>query len=343
MAVELATAYVSLVPETKDLKSEIKKALGETEKYGDKAGQGMGSNLMSGLKKTAKIGAIGAGAAAGAGFAKALHGGFGRLQAIEEAKTKFESLGYTAQQQSGLIDDVTRSVKGTAFATSEAADTAATALAAGVKPGNELTGVLKTVADSAAFSNKSFGEMSPAFTKAINSGKVMGDTLYQLGENGVPAVSALSDSMGLSREEIYKLASQGKISFEDLQTALDSTIGGQALKAGDTFRGSLANLGTAFDRIGETVLKGPFAAAPGFFKAFNGVVDDFANKVIGTMDLLSSGQWNTDIGELLGMSADSAFVEQVLRVRDVFVGASGEMRGAWDEFRAGLSGVGGGR
>ena len=149
--IELAQAWVTISPRTKGMQKEIDKQLKGIASKGEKTGSALGEKITSGLKKSAKVGAVAAGAAGAAAFGTALKKGFDRLDAIEQAKVKFEALGYTAKEQASLMDDVTAAVKGTAFSTSEAADAAAMALAGGIKPGKELTGVLKTVGDSASF------------------------------------------------------------------------------------------------------------------------------------------------------------------------------------------------
>lgn len=279
MAVELASAYISLSANTKSIPGDVKKALGQAEGAAVSSGSSIGSKLSSGMKKTLKAGMVTAAATGAAAFGATLSKGFQRLDAVEQAQVKFEALGYTAKEQASLMDDVTNSVIGTAFATSEAADAAAMSLAGGIEPGKELTGVLKTIGDSASFANKNFAEVAPIYTKAINQGKVMGDTLQQLSDNGLPAASALAESMGKTSEEIYEMASKGEISFNDLQKAMDGAIGGQALKAGETFQGSLANVGAAAGRLGEELLSSAFSSAPKVFGNISGQIDKLTEKV----------------------------------------------------------------
>src|SRR5699024_2247555 len=133
------------------MQKEIDKQLKGIASKGEKTGSQLGEKITSGLKKSAKVGAVAAGAAGAAVFGASLKKGFARFDAIEQSKVKFVELGYTAQQQESLMDDVTAAVKGTAVSTSEPADAAAMALAGGNKPGKKVTGVLKTVGDSASF------------------------------------------------------------------------------------------------------------------------------------------------------------------------------------------------
>ena len=347
----LAQAWVTISPRTKGMQKEIDKQLKGIASKGEKTGSALGEKITSGMKKSVKVGAVAAGAAGAAAFGTALKKGFDRLDAIEQAKVKFEALGYTAKEQAALMDDVTAAVKGTAFSTSEAADAAAMALAGGIKPGKELTGVLKTVGDSASFANKSFADVAPIYTKAINRGKVMGDTLMQLEENAIPVTQALSKSMNKSAEEIQKMASKGQISFKDLQKAMDETIGGQALKAGDTFRGSLANIGAAWARVGETILSTPFDAAPKIFNSISDRIDVANAKLKGFIDLYSTGDYTKEVGVNLagGSNAiggdeskrifeDDAMVAGILNFREKSIEALDTVKRKWDEFQRGFRG-----
>ena len=343
--IELAQAWVTISPRTKGMQKEIDKQLKGIASKGEKTGSALGEKITSGMKKSVKVGAVAAGAAGAAAFGTALKKGFDRLDAIEQAKVKFEALGYTAKQQASLMDDVTAAVKGTAFSTSEAADAAAMALAGGIKPGKELTGVLKTVGDSASFANKSFADVAPIYTKAINRGKVMGDTLMQLEENAIPVTQALSKSMGKSAEEIQKMASKGQISFKDLQKAMDETIGGQALKAGDTFRGSLANIGAAWARVGETILNTPFNAAPKIFSGISDQIDVANAKLKGFIELFSTGDFTKEVGinlaggdEANRIFEDDAMVAGILNFRDKSIDAIDTVKRKWDEFQRGFRG-----
>ena len=329
MATNLATAYVEIIPSAKGIGSAISQELTGVESKATSHGSKIGSKLSDGIKSTLKKGALGAGAAAGATLGRALQKGFGRLDAIEQAQAKFKGLGLSAKESGAVIDDVTAAVKGTAFATSEAADAAAMALAAGVKPGKELTGVLKTIGDTAAFAGKDFAEISPIFTKILNEGRVTGETLAQLGDNAVPAVQALSKELGVSAEEVRKLASNGEISWEQFKAAMDGAIGGSAQAQGETFRGSLKNLDAALGRFGETLLATPFKMGPQIFSALGKSVDDVTAKFKAGIEYLQTGV-DTE-GYMFKAFGTREQADEVMAMLD-------DVRRNWGEFQSGLRG-----
>jgi tape measure domain-containing protein len=227
--------------------------------------------------------------------------------------------------------DVTASVKGTAFATSDAANTAALALAAGIKPGDDLQRVLKEVGDAAAFTGKDFGELSPIFTEAAEQGKVTGETLAQMRDNGIPATSALAKHLGKTAEEVADMASKGEIDFKTFQDAMDEAIGGQALKSGQTFSGAMKNVDAALGRVGETLLKGAFAKAPEIMGKMTGVIDDVNAKLQASIDYFSTGTQDNDLwAKAFG---DPAQAQQVMDTID-------QVKGKIQEFKDGFAGTG---
>ena len=83
--VEIATAWVSILPSTNKLAPELSKAMGKTmPKVGNQAGQSMGSRMAAAAGRALKAGAVVGVAAAGAAIGTALVGGF--RSAIDQQK-----------------------------------------------------------------------------------------------------------------------------------------------------------------------------------------------------------------------------------------------------------------
>lgn len=277
MAIELATAYVSILPSTRGLGSALATQLDkEVPKAGEKSGGGLGSALMAGVKRTG----IGAAIAVGGILTGALVKGWGRLNAIENATAKLRGLGHSGKEVDQIMADALASVKGTAFGLDAAATVSASAVAAGVKPGKELERTLRLVADAATIGGTSMTEMGGIFNKVAASGKVQGDVINQLNDRGIPIIQLLSKTLGLSAAETVKLASQGKVNFATFQKAMESGLGGAALKSGDTTSGAFANMGAAMSRFGARLLKDVFPVAKVVFGALTDFFDQ-ASTVLG--------------------------------------------------------------
>ncbi|MBP0094990.1 hypothetical protein B0F79_25150, partial [Rhodococcus hoagii] len=215
MAIELATGYISIVPETSKIAPGVKSALAGVDREASKAGEGFGSKIAGGLSKTLTVGVGAVGAVAAAGIGTALTKGFQRLSAIDEASAKLSALGNSTQDVQKIMDNALASVKGTAFGLGDAAGLAGTMVASGIKPGQELETVLKRVADSAAVSGSSLGDMGLIWGKAAAKGKLDGEIVAQLLERQIPIYDILGKKMGKNAEEVADMVSKGKVSFKD--------------------------------------------------------------------------------------------------------------------------------
>src|SRR5699024_9149666 len=123
--------------------------------------------------------------------------------------------------------------------------TAAGAVAAGIKPGQELEGVLKSVANSAAATGTDMAEMGGIFNKVASTGKAQNDVLSAVADRGLPIYQALADQLGVTADEVFKMASAGEIGFDQFEQAMKSAAGTVAEELGGTTMGTLDNLGAA--------------------------------------------------------------------------------------------------
>lgn len=112
-------------------------------------GRSFGSKIASGVATGAKVAIgsiVGIGAAVGGIAAK---GGISRALNIQDARASLVGLKYDAGAIEGVMGSALEAVRGTAFGLDQAASTAANAVAAGIKPGEDLTRTLKLTADAA--------------------------------------------------------------------------------------------------------------------------------------------------------------------------------------------------
>lgn len=256
MATELGVAYLSLSASTKDFAKDVKAALKDVEHPAEETGKRTGSALGKGVKTGLKVvgGAVAGVAALVGGIA--IKGGIDRALAIEDAQAKLKGLGHTTESVETIMDSALASVKGTAFGLGDAATVAASTVAAGVKPGQDLTRSLSLIADAATIAGTDLSTMGSIVNKVATSDMMQMDVANQLMDAGIPILQMVAGEMGVTAEEARKLASEGKVSFETFQNALESGMGGAALASGDTFRGAMANAGAALGRLGEKVIGG---------------------------------------------------------------------------------------
>ena len=193
-----------------------------------------------------------------------LKSGFDRLVSIDTAKTKLEALGRSTAEVDQIMKSALESVKGTAFGLQDAATVAATAVAAGVGPGEALTKYLKLIADTAAVARRSgegmgvaFNEIGQILNKLTTQGYGTNEILQQISERGLPIYNNLAKRLHMTTGEVIELASKSGIAASDIRAALEETVGGAALKMGESFEGGVENVKAALSRLGEAALK-PF-------------------------------------------------------------------------------------
>lgn len=329
---ELAAAYVSVSLNTGGLGDSIKKELGAAGNAGGKvAGEKGGVSLLDRLGGVLKKGVLAIGATAGGLLATSLVKGWGRLTSIENATAKLSGLGNSAETVASIMNNALASVKGTAFGLDEAATTAAGVVAAGIKPGKELQGVLQTVADTATIAGKSMADTGAIFGSVAARGKLQGDDLMQLQSAGVPVLAMLAKHYGITAAAASEMVTKGKVDFENFNAALQENLGGAALKSGETTQGALKNMWAAFGRFGAQLAGPAFGGAKTFFVAVTGWVDGLTAKVgpalervsklaMGVSEVFTKGDFNP--ANWPGFDEDSPVVGFFFTLRDAATAAS---------------------
>lgn len=273
-AVEIADAYVALYVKAPGIEKDIENQLAGASGAGAKPGQSIGDNLMNGMGSVVKGGVVALGGLAAAGLGTALVKGFQRLDALDQAEAKLAGLGHTTQSIETIMDSALASVKGTAFGMGDAATVAASTVAAGVEPGEELERTLKLVGDAATIAGTDMSTMGSIVNKVATSDMMQMDVANQLMDAGIPILQMVADEMGITAEEARKMASEGKISFDTFQDALEGGLGGAALESGSTFQGAMDNVMASLGRLGESLLGGAFEGLKGGFGDLTTTLDD---------------------------------------------------------------------
>lgn len=223
---------------------------------------------------------VGVGAGATVMLGKlAVTGGFNRALSIEDARAKLKGLGHDAGSIDEIMNNALASVKGTAYGLGDAATTASQLVASGVKQGDQLTSVLKTVGDSAQISGRDFTEMGSIFSKVAASNKLQGEQVNQILDSGIPILQFLAKHYGITAEEAQKMVSSGKVDFENFAAAMQENLGGAAQSAGGTFKGAMANVKAALSRLGEKAMTPVLNGLRDIFNAAIPLVDAVTTKL----------------------------------------------------------------
>lgn len=340
MAQDIGTVYVQVVPSGKDFGKTLE---GDITGSVDTAARKSGTNLTGTLGKAfGKIGKLGLGAIGtitGGITALAAKGGFQRALNIENAQAKLKGLGHDANSVSEIMNNALASVKGTAFGLGDAATVAASLSAAGIASGEQMTKVLKTVADTAQISGRSLTDIGTIFGSVAARGKLQGDDMLQLMSSGVPVLQMLAKHLNTTSEDVSDMVSKGKIDFQTFADSMQEGLGGAALAAGDTFSGALANVKAALSRLGEgpgkialeSLRKTFNAAIPAvdalssqltpFVEQLNGKLTPYVDRAVKLIEQFSQGlqDGSITIQDIVGQ------VGQLAGALAVFVGVGGNI------------------
>lgn len=285
MSQEIGVAYVSLLPSGRGFSKAVQGEFDDAYTQAEKKGGG----LFSRLGKVAKgFGIIVGGAVATVG-ALAVGGGIARALNIEDAQAKLKGLGHDTKSVEAIMKDALASVKGTAFGLDSAATVAASAVAAGIKPGQELERYLRLTADAATIAGTSLDEMGSILNKVTAKGVAQMDDLNRLTERGVPILQWLADEYGVTADELSKMVARGEVDAATFRKVIEENIGGAALASGETTRGAFANMMASLSRFGAA-LGGPFmGAARDFFNEMILVFDGITSRLKPAFDALQFG------------------------------------------------------
>ncbi|WP_346921691.1 phage tail protein [Glutamicibacter creatinolyticus] len=331
MAVELASAYVSLIPTLRGASKSITSQLGGVDvtpaasKIGSSLSKGIGSSLklesvgaqftklggqITGVGKKLNKGitmpVVGATTAA-AGLVGVL--GFKRLVGIDTARGQFKGLGYDADK---VMEQVDKGVTNTALSMADGASMAVGILATGAVPMEKLEDQIKRTANVSAAYGVEGSHAANLLNAVLTKNKVTYGDLSQMQANGIPIISQLADHYGVAGDEIEKMAREGKISIEDMNKVIDKNAGAAAEEYGKTWAGVTANIKSNLGRLGAEVLDG-------VFPKLKSQAEDF-------LQVLKSDQAKAFAQQLGGM------------LTDAFTKISGAIKGAIEWF-TGLSPV----
>jgi tape measure domain-containing protein len=166
------------------------------------------------------------------------------LQTMLQSKSKADK----------LMSEVVEMAAKTPFSLTELGQ-GAKRLLAFKEPADQVTESLRRLGDLAAGASVPVTDLIQAYGKVSAKGKMQAEELNQFAERGIPIISELAKVVGATDKEIYKMAEQGQIGFEELQAAIKNMTneGGQFFnlmeKQSGSLTGQVSNLGDAWDRM----------------------------------------------------------------------------------------------
>jgi len=224
------------------------------------------SSLTSVLKKLAAVTGL---ALIARGFSNIVKGALSAAGAMEQVNIAFTTMLGSAEAAASLQKDLIEFAKKTPFELKGIFKSTKQLLAIGIAQ-EEIIPTMKTLGNIAAGVSVPMERLALVFGQVKTMGRLLGQDLNQFAQSGVPLLDALSKSLGVSKQEVMKLKEQGKISFDDVKTALESlTKEGGAFfnlmnNQAKTFVGVVSNMNDSLHETSFTFGKSLIPAAKRF-------------------------------------------------------------------------------
>lgn len=208
--------------------------------------------LSAKIAGVAGIGVLGGGAAGlGMGVAVAAD--------REQVRVAMEGIIGDVGKAQKVMRELQKFASATPFEFPELADASRKLLSGGVAT-EDLIGELTALGNVAAAVGTDVGGLATIYTQIADKGKVYAEELMQFGERGAGAIkTALAESLGVSKAQLVEMVSEGKVSFEQFRTALQSLAGeggkwgGMMAKQSQTTLGLFSTLKDTANELMQTL------------------------------------------------------------------------------------------
>lgn len=203
---------------------------GKEAKYAAEKTGDLSDKMKVGLVASAKVAAT---AIAAAGTAVIALGkiGLDYNQSMETYTTNFTTMLGSQDAAVKKVDELKRFAAATPLSMDDLAKGTQTLLAFGVASDNS-TSTLKELGDISLGNSEKMQSLATAFGKATAAGKLSGDTVQMMVDAGWNPLIQISKTAGETMEETQKRMSAGKISVQELQSAMEAVTTGTGQFAG---------------------------------------------------------------------------------------------------------------
>lgn len=191
----------------------------------------------------------------------------GLAESTKLASKQFEAFTGSAEKANEIVGTLT-SVANKNFLPVDDVLQAGKALIAFGETAENLPAVLGRIADVSAATGKNFNELTTIYGKARTSGVLYAEDINQLVDAGIPIIQEFAKQMGVGADEVKKLASEGKISFEELQLAMFNLTaeGGKFANAAQAQSETLSGAWTRAVAIVQPAIQAIGSAVASFLK-----------------------------------------------------------------------------
>jgi len=277
VAQEVGAAYVTIMPSTKGLQSEIQGTLGDAFDGSLTKAEGRFRSFFG------KVAAAGAGILAAVGISKLAKNTVElgvQYNALEQSsRAAFTTILGSGQAAAAMQDSIRAFAKTSPFPRQAFISGTQQLLGFGVAA-DKIIPTLQAIQDSVAAvggNADTIGNITYALAQIKGQGKLTGETLNQLGQYGIDAATLIGAQMGKTSQDIRDMASKpGGIPadqvWDPLINGLESRFAGAAAGVKNTWVGSVDRIKGAWRDIASALVE-PFVS-----KAGGGLAVEWANK-----------------------------------------------------------------
>jgi phage-related protein len=210
-------------------------------------------------------------------LAKVVKSGIDYNASMESYLTNFKVMLGNEEQAAAKLSELRKMAASTPFALSDLTEGTQTLLQFGIAADN-TTGVLKQLGDISLGNADKLQTLVRAYGKMSSAHKVTLENVNMMIDAGFNPLNQICEATGESMSDLYKRISDGSVSFEELQYAVQAATseGGQfyngMLEASQTFSGRMSTLKDNVSALTGELTSGLFAALGELVVKLNEVV-----------------------------------------------------------------------
>ena len=211
---------------------------------------------------------------------KVVQSGVDYNASMESYLTNFKVMLGNEELAAAKISELRKMAASTPFALSDLTEGTQTLLQFGIAA-DDTTGVLKQLGDISLGNADKLQTLVRAYGKMSSAQKVTLENVNMMIDAGFNPLNQICDATGESMSDLYKRISDGRVSFEELQYAVQAATseGGQfyngMLEASQTFSGRMSTLKDNVAALTGELTSGLFAALGDLVVKLNDVITSF--------------------------------------------------------------------
>jgi tape measure domain-containing protein len=235
MGVELATAYVSLVPSMRGTSKIVASELATANPVAESAGRQMGEKMTGGFRGVVgkmgsilKTGALAGGAVMGAAGAV----GIKTAAQMETANIAFTTMLGSADKAKSFLGDLSKFAAKTPFDLPGLQTSAQSLISIGIDSSKviPIMTTLGNVTSGMGTGAEGIQRATVAIQQMNAAGRISAEDLNQLRDAGIPVFDLLTAATGKTTAEIAEMAGKGKLGREEMEQLMAALESGKGLE-----------------------------------------------------------------------------------------------------------------